>query len=374
MLEPPLRSSAPVALIPLRAADRPAEARRATDCMAALVERGWQVVVAGSEVPSGLHDLGVTVLDLPQRAATRSARQGVTASTVAAALEQVRPDALYTVGVEEPQWAARARSARVPVVVHLQGGEMPGALRRALGFRANRVDRVVVRTRSDAAGVAAIVPAAASRTVVVPDPVPGPAQIAPIRTRTDGGFSVLLRCEKTSDPAVAAVLDALGRLDVEASLVVESTVADRSEVAGSGARNSRTSVTFTVRETDRWAAFAAADVIVTAPHVETRPDDPAIEAALIGRPAVVLTDVDRADALEGITSVICVSPDDPQTLAVALARIARFRTAFTRTAAAMAPIVASRTAPAAYRAAITGEIADVASRSQSSLFRTKEHA
>lgn len=355
------------------------------ETIAALVERGWRVILAvpgDGPLVAEARRFGAQILMVSAPAVRKSALHprrlprflvgsAVAARRIDRALRRIRPDVVYASTLTVPLWSARAHALHIPVVVHVHESERqaPTVLRKALALPLSLANRIVVNSAFSLASLTEVMPRLEDRASVIYNGVPGPGEVTPPRERIDDGLRIVyvgrLSPRKGVDVAVDAV-HALAERGVPAFLDLVGAVFPgyewyeqqlRDQVALLGLQDR---VTFHGFQAEVWTALAHSDVAVVPSRLDEPFGNTAVEAVLAGRPVAVSAIGGLAEAIDGFASAIPVSPDDPDALAAALERIAQSWTAFRRTAIAMAPIAAQRYATSTYRDLIAQEIDRVA--------------
>lgn len=315
--------------------------------VSALIEHGWEVVVAlpvdgpltalmqarGARVvvesfpvlrkalmtPRGLLGLGLWL----SRDAVR----------LRGALRRTGADAVFVNTLTIPVWLAAARLAKLPTVCHVHEAEedQPRLVRRALATQALLTGTVIANSGAARRALVDVLPRLAQRITVVHNGVAGPPQLAePPRERpagTQAHVSLVARLSprKGIDVALEAVAQ-LREQGRDVTLTVCGTAyqgyewyehelrdrADRPDLAGA--------VTFAGYVDPIWPVLSAADVVVVPSRVEPF-GNTAVEALLAQRPVV-------ASGVQGLTEVIrdddtglLVPPGDTIALTVAIASL-----------------------------------------------------
>lgn len=359
--------------------------RMMLETIAALVERGWRVVVV---LPSeGLliaesERLGAeaTVIAAPvlrkNLVQPRNLLRYLVGSIgawrrIGLQLTRLRPDVVYVSTLTLPLWIGRARALRIPVIVHVHESEhhAPSVVRAALALPLRLADRVLVNSDFSRTCLTEAIPSLTDRSVVVYNGVTGPSQIRAARLELRGGLRVVyvgrLSPRKGVDVAVASVARLIERgIDARLDLVGSAFAGYewyeeqlREQVAALGLKDR---VTFRGFQPSVWGAFEDADVAVVPSRLAEPFGNTAIEAVLAARPAVVSMTGGLREAIDGIICAIPVPPDDVDAMTDALQRIAANWSTFRRTAATFAPIAAHRYSTAAYRTAVAREVTRVA--------------
>jgi glycosyltransferase involved in cell wall biosynthesis len=381
MTDPRLRT----ALIAHPGAELYGSDRVMLETVAALLERGWRVVVAlpasGPLVSEALA-LGAEVLRVdvpvlrkrilhPLRLPAFLFRSLLAAREIDLTLWRIRPDIVYVSTLTLPLWTARARAQHVPVLVHVHESERqaPMSLRRALALPLALADRVVVNSAFSRTSLLQAAPRLASRSTVVYNGVAGPSRVAESRPALDDGLRVVYLGRLSPRKGVDVAIDALHGLvagGVPASLDLVGGVFPgyewyeqqlRAQVARLGLEDR---VRFHGFQPEVWTALGQADVAVVPSRLDEPFGNTAVEAVLAGRPVVISAIGGLTEAVDGFTSALAAAPGDASSLAAALRRVADHWSAFRRTATAMAPIAARRYATDTYRDAVAGEIARTA--------------
>jgi glycosyltransferase involved in cell wall biosynthesis len=348
---------------------------------AALVERGWRVVIA---LPSSgpliveAQRLGAEVMILAVPVLRKNVVRprnlpGFLGGSVSAwrrvgrLLGRLRPDVVYVSTLTVPLWIARARSMRIPVVAHVHESERqaPGPVRAAIAVPLRLADRVLVNSSFSRDSLTEVLPSLAAQSVVVYNGVAGPPAVTAARVDLDGGLRVAYLGRLSPRKGVDVAVDAIARLieaGIDAHLDLVGAVFTgyewyetqlHEQVAALGLTDR---VTFHGFRSDVWGTLAHADVAVVPSRLEEPFGNTAVEAVLAGRPVVVSAIGGLAEAIDGFASAIAVPADDPSALADALQRIATSWPAFRRTAATFAPIAAQRYSTDSYRLTVADEI------------------
>jgi GT2 family glycosyltransferase/glycosyltransferase involved in cell wall biosynthesis len=242
-------------------------------------------------------------------------------------------DAVYVNTTVLPAWVLLARLARRRVVVHVHEAEWPGpaVLQRLLLAPLRAADRVIANSTFTRAVLTGLLPSLAGRTVVVHNPVPGPAEPLPARARLEGPLRLLyvgrLSPRKGPDVAVAALRELLAR-GVDARLALAGSVFEGYEWfetelrAGVAAAGLADRVDFLGFRSDVRPLLLAADVVLVPSVLDESFGNAAVEAVMAARPTVVSALDGLREATAGFTGVRAVEPGRPQLWADAVARLA----------------------------------------------------
>lgn len=356
------------------------------ETVAALVERGWRVVVAiptqgplVSEATRLGAEVVLTAFPVIRKRLLRSptalpafAGGSVTAwYRIGRILARLRPDVVYASTLTVPVWIVRARSRHVPVVAHVHETERhaSASVRRLLAIPLLLADRVLFDSDFGRSSLVDAVPSIARNSTVVPVGVQGPSTLHEARMTLDSDLHVAYIGRLSPRKGVDVAIDATSRL-------VSRGFGVRLEIVGTAfhgyewyadrllAQIVSLGLGERVRlhgfRADVWSSFAEADVAVVPSRLGDAFSTAAAEAALAGRPVVVSAIGGLAEAVDGFASALQVPPDDPEALAGALQRIAASWPTFRRTARTFAPIAAQRFSTATYRRTVEAEIAKAA--------------
>ena len=373
-----------VALVAHPGAELYGSDRMALEGIAGLLEHGWTVLLAvphdGPLVAEARRLGAETVLiDVPvlrkrllrPAALLRFVLQSMRAGRrIDALLRTTRPDVVYVSTLTVPLWIIRARRRHVPVLCHVHESERGSRLlQEALARPLMLADRVLVNSVFSRSGLVDVIPSLGERSTVVYNGVAGPPLASAPRRDLDGRLRLVyvgrVSPRKGVDVAIAA-LDILVRNGFDVGLDVvggtfpgyewydEALRAQAIEL-GLGER-----VRFAGFQPTVWQALDRADIALV-PSREAEPfGNTAVEALLAARPVVVSDIGGLGEAIEGFSSAIAVTPDDPLALAEAVVRIAANWPAFRRSAQAFAAMAARRFDPALYRERVAKEADAVA--------------
>lgn len=336
----------PVALIAHPVADLYGSDRVMLATAAALVDRGWRVVIAipgdGPLVPL-LRDAGAQVVDCPTPvlrksmlrpagavAALRDTVRGIAAGH--RLLKSVRPDLLYVSTVTVPLWTALGRLARVPVVCHVHEAETGAGpcLRRLLASPLLLTQGILVNSRFSSRVLGQSFPSLERRATVLQNPVPGPAAPTPPRVVLEGDVRLVFvgRLSPRKGPDVA--IDALALLrdrGVSARLTLAGAVFPGYEWFESALRDRvrdlalDDQVVFAGFQPEVWGVLDAADVVLVPSVVDEPFGNTAVEAVLARRPVIVSAQGGLLEAVDGYASALSVPPADPVALADAVGEV-----------------------------------------------------
>ncbi|MCL2465737.1 MAG: glycosyltransferase family 4 protein [Micrococcales bacterium] len=243
--------------------------------------------------------------------------------------EQV--DVLYVNTLTLPVWVLAGRLAGTKVLVHVHEAEddAPVVLRAALTAPLLLAHTVVANSRAAAAALARPFAMLARRTQVVYNGVAGPPEPPSPPLRTDPLRLLLvgrLSPRKGTDVALEAVaqLVADGRdvvLDLAGTAFTGYEWFADQLAERAGAQDLAGRVNLRGYVSDRWAALAAADVVLVPSRVEPF-GNTAVEAMLAARPVVVSATQGLVEIVTDGATGLRVPPDDPTALAAAVARLA----------------------------------------------------
>ena len=357
--------------------------RVAAESSAALVDAGWTVsatLTAEGPLRRMLEDGGAAVTVIPAPVLRKSLLSPLgllwfVADSVRRTPAMVRllrrtaADVVYVSTVTVPWWLVVARLSGARVVCHVHEAEdtVPRVVRFGLAAPLLLAHRVVANSDVSRDVVVGSVPRLRSRTAVVYNGVPGPAEPAPLREVLTGPVRLVLigrvSPRKGTDVAVEALdlLRARG-LDVTLDLVggvfpgyewysaqVEAQVA----AADLGDR-----VRWRGVLPEIWGSLAGADIALVPSRAEPF-GNAAVEAMLAGRPVV-------AAAVQGLREIVrdrengeLAAPGDATGLADAVQRLVEdWPAARVRAAAARAEAL-SRFSTERYRAELVRVVSEV---------------
>ncbi|MGY1601007.1 glycosyltransferase [Geodermatophilus sp. SYSU D00815] len=278
-------------------------------------------------------------------------------------------DGVYVSTTVLPSWPLLARLARRRVVCHVHEAEWPGpaVLHRLVLAPLRAAHTVVANSRFTRDVLTGLVPSLVGRTVVVPNPVPGPAAPRPPRARLDGPLRLLyvgrLSPRKGPDVAVAALRELVDR-GVDARLALVGSVFAgyewfeeelRAGVAGAGLADR---VEFLGFRSDVTSALRDADVVLVPSVLDESFGNTAVEAVLAARPVVVSDLGGLREAVAGYPTAAVVAPGRPELWADAVERLVAGWEALCATAVDDAAEARHRHAPDAYRARLAAAVLD----------------
>ena len=316
------------------------------ESVTALVDDGWRVtlvvpsdgplapraVAAGAQVRIARFPVLRKALLHPRRLLGFLVAAGRAALAARRWLREVEADVLYVNTLTLPVWVLAGRLAGVRVLVHVHEAEddAPLVVRAGLTAPLLLAHRVVANSRAAAAALARPFGTLARRTQVVYNGVAGPPEppVAPARAAGDPVRLLLvgrLSPRKGSDVALEAVARLVADgYDVTIDLAGTAFAGYEWFADELAARAAEPDLAGRVRllgyVTDRWAALAAADVVLVPSRVEPF-GNTAVEAMLAARPVV-------ASATQGLVEIVTddrtgllVPAADADALAGAVARL-----------------------------------------------------
>lgn len=315
--------------------------------VSALIEHGWDVVVAlpvDGPLTALMQARGarVVVESFPVLRKALMTPRGILglglwltrdALRLRGALHRTGADAVFVNTLTIPVWLAAARLAGLPTVCHVHEAEenQPRLVRRVLAAQTLLTGTVIANSAAARRALVDVLPRLAQRITVVHNGVPGPPRPAkPRRDRQAGAPAhIALVARLSPRKGIDVALEAIAQLREQGrdvTLAVCGTAyqgyewyeqelrdrADRPDVAGA--------VTFAGYVDPTWPVLSAADVVVVPSRVEPF-GNTAVEALLAQRPVV-------ASGVQGLTEVIrdevtglLVAPDDASALAAAVASL-----------------------------------------------------
>lgn len=340
----------------------------------ALLEAGAQVTVTVPEdgpLVAELLGRGVRVTICPAPVLRKSALRPrgaleLVRTTLAGARRSWRltrvdgRDGVYVSTITIPSWIVLGRLLRRPVTCHVHEAEtgISSFLQRMLTAPVLLAPSIVVNSQFSARVLAAAWPSIGRRAVLVANPVPGPEHPAPARNPlgTPARLLFIGRLSPRKGPQVAvevvAALRSAGRpvqltllgsaftgyewfVDELQAAVQTGGLADVVEFAGF--------------DTDVWAHFARADVVLIPSQADEPFGNTAVEAVLAARPVVSSANGGLVEAVAGYASAQPVPPTDVAAWASAVSAVLDDWNRFTELAAADAAVAGHRHDPAAYR-------------------------
>ena len=259
-----------------------------------------------------------------------------------------------------PSWPLLARLAGRRSVCHVHEAEesAPRLLRRAMAVCPSLADRVVANSAFCLDVLTDVAPRLRSRSTVVHNTVPAPAEVRPARRQLDGPLRLLFvgRLSPRKGPQVAlATLQELLARGVDARLGLLGSVFEgyewfeaelRATVEEEGLTDR---VEFLGFRSDIWPHLADADVVLVPSVKEESFGNTAVEAVLAARPLVVSDHSGLREAAAGYASAQPVAPGRPAEWADAVQRVAGNWTAFRAAALDDALEARRRHAPERYR-------------------------
>ncbi|WP_299038924.1 glycosyltransferase family 4 protein [uncultured Pseudokineococcus sp.] len=357
------------------------------ETVSALVERGWDVVVAlpvDGPLVAAVESAGARVRRCPTPVLRRSALSpgglvrlaGEAAAAVVPGARLLRETGARVVVVNTvttPLWPLLARCLGRRVVSHVHEAESTASplARWALTAPLLLAHRVVVNSAFARSVVGSVLPSLGARCELVYNGVPGPAHVSPPREDLSGPVRLLyvgrLSERKGVEDALAAV-HLLARRGVEAELDVVGAVYPGNEGFEARLRQqvvregTAARVRFHGFDRDVWPHLAAADVALVPSRVDEPFGNTAVEAVLSARPCVVSATSGLVEAVAGTASAHLVPPGSPSAIASAVEEIIGGWAQEGRAAQADAVAAARRFAPARYRSDVAGVVASVAGR------------
>jgi GT2 family glycosyltransferase/glycosyltransferase involved in cell wall biosynthesis len=282
-------------------------------------------------------------------------------------------DGVYVSTTILPTWPVLGRLARRRVVCHVHEAEWPGpaALHRVVLAPLRAAHTVVANSRFTRDVLTGLLPSLTERTVVVPNPVPGPAAPPAPRAVLTGQLCLLyvgrLSPRKGPDVAVAALAELAARgVDARLSLVgsvfagyewFEDELRATAATAGLADR-----VDFLGFRADVGPALRDADVVLVPSVLDESFGNTAVEAVLAARPVVVNDLGGLREAVAGYGAVVVVAPGRPELWADAVERLAADWERVRSTAVADAAEARHRQAPDAYHARLAGAVLETGPR------------
>lgn len=331
-------ASVRTALIANPSADTYGADLQMVESAAALVARGWRVVVvvpAPGPLRTRLREHGVRTMILPSPVLRRADLSPRGAAALASSLpgplarmrrmvRELAPDLLYVNTITVPWWLLVARRCGVPSVCHVHEAETadPRWLRRSLAAPLFLADRVIVNSRSTDAVICGAAPSLATRRRLVHNGVRGPD--SPPRPRTpDGAFRLIVVGRLSPRKAPDVALEALAlvrRSGRDAELELCGTPGPGHEEFAARLRwrglqsDVRGRVHFSGYVSPVWPALAHADALV-APSLGESFGNAVVEAQLARRPVIATSVQGHQETVRDGSSGLLVPPQDPQALA-----------------------------------------------------------
>ena len=305
---------------------------------AALVERGWRVVVAVPApglLQARLHGCGAETVvvrfpvlrraDLsPHGAATLGGSLPAALVRMRRLLRRVAPDVVYVNTITVPWWLLVAHRCGVPAVCHVHEAEQADrpAIRRALARPLFLADRVIVNSSATDDVICGAAPGLRSRRVVVPNGVRGPLE-TPWSRSADRPFRLVvvgrLSPRKAPDDALEA-LAIVCRSGRDAELELCGTPGPGHEdfaaalMARADRPDLRGKVRFTGYVSPVWPALEGADVLV-APSLGESFGNAVVEAQLARRPVVATAVQGHLETVRDGVCGLLVPCRDPHAIA-----------------------------------------------------------
>ena len=247
-----------------------------------------------------------------------------------AVLRAAPVDVVYVNTVTVPWWVLAARTARLPVAVHVHEAEDadPGAVRRAMAAPLLAATRVVFNSDTARRAAVEVAPRVAPRSVVVLNGVPEratppvpPPDGGPVRLGMVGRLS-----ERKSQHVAVAAVDRLRRAGHDVHLEIAGTVYPGNEAYESRLRADvdrlglREHVTFSGYVSPSSVVFDRSHVALSL-SVRESLGNVVVEAQLAQRPVVASAAGGHLESVvDGVTGLL-VPVDDPEAVAAAVTRL-----------------------------------------------------
>jgi glycosyltransferase involved in cell wall biosynthesis len=278
-------------------------------------------------------------------------------------LRRIRPDLLYVNTVTLPLWILLGRIVRIPVIAHVHEAERDASalVRAVLSAPLLLCETVIANSEHCRDVVSESYPSLRRRTVVVTNPIAGPARTGPARMTLSKRVRLVyvgrLSERKGVDTAVRAVaLYRAGGRAVELHLIGAvfpgyEWYQDRLRtlVHDEGLDGV---VHFHGYQRDVWPHLAAGDIVLVPSVLEEGFGNTAVEGTLAARPVIVSDTSGLREASSGFASALRVPPGDGAALSAAVSRIVRDWPYFRQAAATDHFLAQARHAPAGYRSSI----------------------
>ncbi len=313
----------------------------------ALVGAGRRVVVtlpAAGPLVREIEQRGATVALCPSPVLRKSAIRPVgmvkllieTARSLPKSIGVVRrsgADVVYVNTLTIPLWILVGRLTGRPVLCHVHEAEASASLilRRLLTLPLLFANRLVVNSEFSMNVIAGAFRRLATRSVVIYNAVPGPANLQQSRSRLDGPTRLLyvgrLSPRKGPDVAIEAVND-LKKRGIAAELDVVGAEFPGYEWFTEGLRERvrqeglADRVHFHGFQQNVWPFLARTDIALVPSTVDEPFGNTAVESVLAARPLIVSATSGLVEAVHGYTSVCPVEPSRPELIADAVEQIA----------------------------------------------------
>jgi glycosyltransferase involved in cell wall biosynthesis len=246
---------------------------------------------------------------------------------------RVRPEVLYVSTITLPLWPLLGRLRRVPVVLHVHEGEASAgrATKAVLYAPALAARRILVNSTFSLEVMTSAYRRLGSRSVVVPNAVPGPSAPSAPRGELAGGVRIVFVGRLSPRKGADLVIDAVrilaergirSSLDIVGSVFegyepYEQSLRDAIDDAGLGDR-----VTLLGFHSGIWGFLDRSDVLVVPSRLDEPFGNTAVEGILAARPVVASDTSGLREATAGISTAWRVAPDDATAIADALADVA----------------------------------------------------
>jgi glycosyltransferase involved in cell wall biosynthesis len=350
-----------------------------------LLESGWRVVVSipepNGELVEQIRAAGGevrTVASPVLRKTTLTPRGllGLVALTARAVpagirvLREVRPDVVYVNTVIQPLWPLLGWCLRIPVVCHVHEAEasMPRAVRTVLSLPLLFARRVIVNSAVTRRVLAATLPRAARRSVVVHNGVGGPPAVTPAREALDPPLRLLYLGRLSERKGVGDLIEAVRllrargtdcRLDIVGAVFTGRDAVERDlrrQVDDGGLSDC---VRFLGFDPVVWPHLAGSDVVVVPSRTDESFGNTAVEALLAARPVVTTTIAGLLEATDGFGAAVAVARSSPAEIADAIETITGSWDEFRSRATADAPAAAARYSPESYRRGVEHALSEL---------------
>ena len=331
-----------------------------------LRRRGAEVTHAASPVlrKSALSPAGIVRLAGQFLAAARPARE---------LIRSIDPELVFVNTLTIPAWIAYGRLAGRTTVCHIHEaeGSASGLLRRALYLPLLFTHGLVLNSRYALGVMARSWPSLVSRTRVLYNGVPGPAQASLPRQNPDPLQLLFIgRLSPRKGPQVA--IDALSGLvndGVDAHLRLLGDVFDKYEWFAEELREQvdrlglQDRVEFLGFHPEVWPFLEQSDLILVPSTVDEPYGNTAVEALLAQRPLVVSATSGLLEASEGFEAERRVTPDDAAALSQGIRELLAEWDTVRQQVVTDRQMALGRNAPELYRRQLRRIVADFSSRS-----------
>lgn len=287
-------------------------------------------------------------------------------------MRTVRPDVVYVSTITLPLASLLPRLFRVPVALHVHEGEAGAStlMKKLLYAPASAARRILINSAFSLDVMGSTYPRLRSRTIIVPNAVPGPASPTPPRPALDDVVRLLYLGRLSPRKGPDLIVDALPLLEergITATLDLVGSVFEGYEDYEAALREAIDRIGGDERvvlhgfQSEVWTFLERADILIVPSRLDEPFGNTAVEGVLAERPVVVTDTSGLREATAGIRTAVRIRPGSAAAIADGIVDIVTGWDTVRAEVADARALADKRHAPSAYRRRVADLVTEIVS-------------